>query len=67
MARYDYKCTVCGTVVEVRCSPHDLADNWPTCPTEGCEGEMGRVWTTPATVWRTHGSTKHKRGLPDVS
>jgi len=71
MARYDYKCSECGEVVEVTCSPHALAENWPTCP-EGCtpidlcQSTMGRVWTAPATVWHTHGSTKDKRGLPDV-
>jgi len=66
MARYDYKCNECGAVVEVTCSPHELVENWPVCSTEDCTGTMGRVWTAAPTIWKTGGSTKDKRGLPDV-
>lgn len=67
MPRYDFKCNVCGTVVEVTSLPGDLTENWPICPTEGCTGKMGRVWTSLVTIWKTSGSTKSKkRGLPDV-
>ncbi|HEY3396793.1 MAG TPA: FmdB family zinc ribbon protein [Armatimonadota bacterium] len=53
MPMYDYKCEKCGHRFEVE---HGLNDPAPkTCVAKGCGGQVSRVFTAPAIMFKGKG------------